>query len=106
MRFGKRAYWTLGLVAILTLVGIGVMTTSGLVLAGGHGNTPAVQVCDQQDDADDASEATGSDVDTDDIDEQCGDQSGDQNEADEASEVEDANDLDDIQEQSAVGASQ
>ena len=67
--------------ALPALTGATVTITSRLASAGGPDPTPAVQPCDQQDEADDAAEAATDEADTDDIEQEC----GDQNEADDAS---------------------
>jgi len=108
---GKRIYWILALVAVMALAGAAVTLTAHLTSAGGSTPTPAVQPCDEQDDADDATENAAEGQDIDDVEEDCGDeneaddaiesaakgpdtdnieeQSGDQNEADDANEAED-----------------
>jgi uncharacterized membrane protein YkoI len=80
MTLGKRIYWAIALVALLALAGSAVTVTSRLASAGGTDPTPAVQPCDQQDEADDAAEATTNEADTDNIEQEC----GDQNEANDA----------------------
>jgi uncharacterized membrane protein YkoI len=82
MALRRRMYWILALVAIMTLAGAAITVTSRITSASGPTPTPAVQPCDQQDEADDASESAAKGADTDNIEEQC----GDQNEADDASE--------------------
>ena len=82
---GKRIYWILALVAVMALAGAAVTLTTQLTSADGSTPTPAVQPCDEQDEADDAIESAAKGPDTDNIEEQ----SGDQNEADDANEAED-----------------
>jgi len=108
---GKRIYWILALVAVMALAGAAVTLTTQLTSADGSTPTPAVQPCDEQDEADDAIESAAKGPDTDNIEEECGpqdeaddaiesaakgpdtdnieEQSGDQNEADDANEAED-----------------
>jgi len=79
----NRIYWVLGLVAVMALSGAAVTLTSRVTSAGSPTPTPAVEPCDQQDEADDAVEAAKGEADTDNIEQQC----GDQNEADDAAEA-------------------
>ena len=85
MNFGKRIYWVVALVAVMALAGAAVTLTAHFTSASGNTPTPAVQNCDQQDEADDAAEGATEEADTDDIEQEC----GDQNEADDANEAED-----------------
>ena len=71
--------------ALLALAAAAVTMTSQLTSAGGSDPTPAVQPCDERDDADDAAEATTGEADTDDIEQEC----GPQDEADDGNEAED-----------------
>jgi len=111
MTIGKRIYWVIALVAVMALAGAAVTLTTQLTSAGEPTPAPAVQPCDQQDEADDAIESTAKGPDTDNIEEECGpqdeaddaiesaakgpdtdnieEQSGDQNEAGDANEAED-----------------
>ena len=79
----NRIYWVLGLVAVMALSGAAVTLTSRVTSAVSPTPTPAVEPCDQQDEADDAVEAAKGEADTDNIEQQC----GDQNEADDAAEA-------------------
>jgi uncharacterized membrane protein YkoI len=96
MRFGKRMYWILALVALMALAGAAITVTSRVTSAGGPGPTAAVQTSDAQNEADDAAEATtdGADADT------VEDQRGPQDEANDANEA----DADDIQEPQLNGS--
>ncbi len=85
MTIGKRIYWVVALVAVMALAGAAVTLTAHFTSASGNTPTPAVQNCDQQDEADDAAEGATEEADTDDIEQEC----GDQNEADDANEAED-----------------
>jgi uncharacterized membrane protein YkoI len=85
MNFGKRIYLVAAMVALLVLAGAAITLASHSTWAGGSDPTPAVQNCDQQDEADDAAEGATEEADTDNVEEQC----GDQNEADDANEAED-----------------
>jgi uncharacterized membrane protein YkoI len=87
----KRLYLVAGLVALLAIAFSAVTLTSRLTSAQGSDETPAVQACDQQDEADDVAEATTKEADTDNIEEEC----GDQNEADDAAEPQQRGVLDD-----------
>ena len=116
MTIGKRIYWVVALVAVLALAGAAVTLTAHLTSAGGP-TPPAVQPCDQQDEADDAIESAVKGPDTDNIEEECGpqdeaddaiesaakgpdtdnieEQSGDQNEADDSAEQQQSGVVDD-----------
>jgi uncharacterized membrane protein YkoI len=83
MTIGKRIYWVVALVAVLTLAGAAVTLTVSLTSAGPTA-APAAQSCDEQND-DAAAENAAEVQDTDDIEQEC----GDQNEADDANEAED-----------------
>jgi uncharacterized membrane protein YkoI len=85
MKFGKRVYWAIGLVAVLAIAFSAVTVTSRLTSAGG--STPSADACDQQDAGGDAAEATQG-PDTDAI--ECGPQDeADGNDAADANEADD-----------------
>lgn len=85
MTLGKRIYWVLALVVVMALAAAAVTMASSMTSAGGSNPTPAVQPCDQQDEADDAIESAAEEADDDAIEEEC----GPQDEADDANEAED-----------------
>jgi uncharacterized membrane protein YkoI len=79
MSMSKRLYLVAGLVALLAIAFSAVTLASQLTSAQGSSPTPAVQPCDQQDEADDATESAADVADDDAIEEECGpqDEAGD-----------------------------